>query len=154
MNKINKFANLYDKDGNLLRHVNEDGVLEDYTIEELEELVDALAEDADENGRIKDIRAYNNAQSILFKMYMKYGNPHKEELLEKVSNYLKSVSETEKENALNEAVEELENKVEPIKMDEYIDYEEVKENNEENTDDRESQLVDLHEAEQVVDEAA
>ena len=154
MSKINKFANLYDKDGNLLRHVNEDGILEDYKIEELEELVDALAKDVDENGNMKNIRSYNNAQSILFKMYMKYGNPHKEELLEKVSNYLKSVSETEKENALNEAVEELENKVEPIKMDEYIDYEEVKENNEENTNDRESQLVDLHEAEQVVDEAA
>lgn len=31
MGKISKNSNLYDKDGNLLKHVNEDGILEDYT---------------------------------------------------------------------------------------------------------------------------
>ena len=34
MGKICKFANLYDKDGNLIRKVNDKGVLENYSIEE------------------------------------------------------------------------------------------------------------------------
>ena len=84
MSKINKYANLYDKDGNLLRHVNEDGILPDYTIEELEELVDNLANDKDENGNVRNPQALNNANLILIQYYQKYGNPHISELLSKL----------------------------------------------------------------------
>ena len=89
MGKINKFANIYDKDGNLLRHVDEDGKLKNYTIEELEDLIDKLAEDKDENGNVKDPQALNNVNMILFQQYQKYGNPHEAELIEKLKELQK-----------------------------------------------------------------
>jgi len=50
MAKINKFANIYDKDGNLVRKVNEQtGKLDSYTLEEVEELVDKLTKQVQEN---------------------------------------------------------------------------------------------------------
>lgn len=52
MAKINKFANIYDKDGNLVRKVNEQtGMLDNYTLEEVEELVDKLTKQVQENPR-------------------------------------------------------------------------------------------------------
>lgn len=46
MGKISKYSNLYDKDGKLIRSVDSiSGRLDDYTIEELENLVDELAKD-------------------------------------------------------------------------------------------------------------
>ena len=74
MGKINKFANIYDKDGNLLRHVDEDGKLKNYTISELEELVDKLAEDKDEEGHVKDPQSLNNVYSVLSEEYRKHPN--------------------------------------------------------------------------------
>ena len=94
MGKINKYANIY-KDGELIRHVNEDGRLDSYTITEVEELVDKLANDKDENGNIKDQQALNNANSWLFGMYQKYGNPHESEILEMLKQSKKK--ETQKE---------------------------------------------------------
>ena len=45
MAKINKFSNIYDKDGNLIRKVNEKtGTLDKYTLEEVEQLVDELTQ--------------------------------------------------------------------------------------------------------------
>lgn len=84
MGKINKFANIYDTNGNLIRHVGDDGKLKKYTIQELEDLLDKLAEDKDENGNVKDPKALNNVNSILFQEYQKHGNPHEKELLEKL----------------------------------------------------------------------
>ena len=49
MGKINKYANIYNNDGNIIRKLNDKGVLEDYTMEELEKLVDELGNDKDEN---------------------------------------------------------------------------------------------------------
>lgn len=97
MGKINRYANIYDTNGNLLRHTNENGYLEDMTIQEVEELVDKLGEDKDENGRVKDPQALNNANSILFQMYQKYGNPHEQELKEIIKKYQES--KTTKEEA-------------------------------------------------------
>lgn len=91
MGKINKYANIYDKDGNLLRHVGEDGKLKNYTTEELEQLLDKLAEDKDENGNVKDPQALNNVNAMLFQYYQKYG-PSKS-LLDKLNTYKKTDTE-------------------------------------------------------------
>lgn len=71
MGKINKYANIYDKEGNLIRHVGDDGKLKKYTINELEDLVDKLAEDKNENGNVKDPQSLNNVYSVLSEQYKK-----------------------------------------------------------------------------------
>lgn len=124
MGKISKFANLYDKEGNLLRKVDDSGVLRDYTIEELEELVDKLAEDKDENGKVKNPQALNNANDILLQMYYKYGNPHNDEIMAALKE--KYNTKTTKEAvtaALNDVLGETNNTedVQETVMDEYIE---------------------------------
>lgn len=124
MGKISKFANLYDKEGNLLRKVDDSGVLRDYTIEELEELVDKLAEDKDENGKVKNPQALNNANNILLQMYYKYGNPHNDEIMAALKE--KYNTKTTKEAvtaALNDVLGETNNTedVQETVMDEYIE---------------------------------
>ena len=104
MGKINKYANIYDKDGNLIRHVGDDGKLKNYTTEELEQLLDKLAEDKDENGNVKDPQALNNVNAMLFQYYQKHG-PSKS-LLDKLSTYKKTDTE-EVKDALGEVNEEL-----------------------------------------------
>lgn len=69
MGKISKYSNLYDKDNNLLRHVNKDGLLKDMTIKEVQDLVDELGTDKDESGNLKKTTEFNNASSILMQMY-------------------------------------------------------------------------------------
>lgn len=108
MSKLNKYANLYDKDGNLLRHVNAQGILEDYTIEEVEELVDKLAEDKDENGNYNHPQALNNAMYILMSLYQRYGNPHAEELLTKLKSAVKKTEDDQVIEALKEVEKEVE----------------------------------------------
>lgn len=126
MGKINKYANIYSKDGNLLRHVNEDGLLKDYTIEELEKLVDELGEDKDENGNVKDPNAFNNASAILFQMYQRHGNPHEKELLDAIMKAKEAKSTKEQvEEKLEEVAQELEEPKKELVMDEYVDFEEV-----------------------------
>lgn len=79
MNKINKYANLYDKDGNLLRKAP----LTDVTIEEAEQMLDAL------KGK-EDTPEYNNLMFYLMEMYRKYGNPHKQDIIDKINEYTKT----------------------------------------------------------------
>lgn len=136
MGKISKNANIYDLQGNILRHVDEDGKLHNYTTEELEELVDKLADDKDEDGKVKDPRALNNANSILFQYYQKYGNPHENELKELIKKYQES--KTTKEEA-QQKLEEFASDIastrgynsstdasnDEIIMEKYVDYEEV-----------------------------
>lgn len=74
MGKINKYANIYDTEGNLIRHVGDDGKLKNYTINELEDLVDKLAEDKDEEGHVKDPQSLNNVYSVLSEEYRKHPN--------------------------------------------------------------------------------
>lgn len=121
MGKINRNANIYDKDGNLLRHVNEDGYLEDYTIKELEDLVDELSEDKDENGNVKDPQALNNTVAILFQQYQKVGNPHEKDLLTKIKEF------NEQQSTQEQATEKLNEVAEELEMDRYVPFEEVKE---------------------------
>lgn len=109
MGKLNKYANLYDKEGNLIRHIDENtGKLEDYTMEELEELVDKLANDKDENGKVKDPVGLNNANWILTHYYQKYGNPHLAEWIEEWKKQQEQKSTNEQiEQKLQEIADEL-----------------------------------------------
>ncbi len=68
MGKISKYSNLY-RNNTLERHVNNKGILEKYTLKEVQDLVDKLGTEKDENGRIKDQEGFNNASYILMQMY-------------------------------------------------------------------------------------
>lgn len=97
MGKINKNSNLYDKDGNFLHKPGK------YTIEELEELIDTLD---------KNSREFSNATAILMHMYEQKGNPHKDELIQKLIAQSKTkTTKTDVNNALNEVKEQLDNVV-------------------------------------------
>lgn len=98
MNKINKYANLYDKDGNLLRKAP----LTDVTIEEAEQMLDALKghEDAPE---------YNNLMFYLMEMYRKYGNPHKQDIIDKINEAYAKHKDTDE---VTEALKDVEQHVE------------------------------------------
>lgn len=98
MGKICKYSNLYDKDGKLIRSVDSvSGRLEDYTIEELENLVDELSKD--ETKRTE----YTNSMSVLMHMYETKGNPHKDEIIKKVNDYVKTkTTKSEVTKALND----------------------------------------------------
>ena len=91
MGKISKNSNLYDKDRKFLHRPGK------YTIEELEELIDTLD---------KNSREFANATAILMHMYEQKGNPHKDELIQKLIEQSKTkTTKTEVVNALNEANE-------------------------------------------------
>ena len=139
MGKVSKFSNIYSTDGELLRHVDEEtGTLKNYTTEELEQLVDKLGEDKDENGEVRNKQAFMNAQQMLMQYYMRYGNPHEEEIKAKLEEYAKQHGiEEQVQKAMDELKEEL---IEEPKtqedmlvdraglattMDEYVEYEEA-----------------------------
>lgn len=100
MGKISKYSNLYDNDGNLLRHVNDKGVLEKYTVEELKELLKTYEED----GKITDQVKYNNVMSILIAMGAETKNGNIFKNIGSSSHYSTS---TEVDNALNDIKETL-----------------------------------------------
>ena len=102
MGKISKYSNLYDKDGKLIRSVDSiSGRLDDYTIEELENLVDELAKD--ETKRTE----YTNSMSVLMRMYETKGNPHKNEIVKKINEYVRTkTTKAEVINALNDIKDE------------------------------------------------
>ena len=104
MGKISKNSNLYDKYGKFLHKPGK------YTIEELEELVDTLDKNSIE---------FANAMAILMHMYEQKGNPHKDELIQKlieqsktkttkaeVVNALKDVNITESNDSSNDIKDE------------------------------------------------
>ena len=84
MGKINKNSNLYDKDGNFLHKPGK------YTIEELEKLVDTLD---------KNSKEFANATAILMHMYEQKGNPHRDELIQKLIE--QSKTKTTKAEVIN-----------------------------------------------------
>ena len=91
MGKISKNSNLYDKDGKFLHKPGK------YTIEELEELIDTLD---------KNSLEFTMAATILMHMYEQKGNPHKDELIQKLIKQSKTkTTKAEVVNALNEANE-------------------------------------------------
>ena len=84
MGKISKYSNLYDKDGNFLHKPG------NYSIEELEELIDTLD---------KNSREFANATAILMHMYEQKGNPHRDELIQKLIE--QSKTKTTKSEVIN-----------------------------------------------------
>ncbi len=68
MGKISKYSNLYDKNGNFLHKPG------NYSIEELEELIDTLD---------KNSKEFANSTAILMHMYEQKGNLHRDELIQK-----------------------------------------------------------------------
>ena len=92
MGKISKNSNLYDKDGKFLHKPGK------YTIEELEELVDTLD---------KNSLEFTMATTILMHMYEQKGNPHKDELIQKLIKKSKTkTTKAEVINALNDIKDE------------------------------------------------
>lgn len=88
MGKISKYSNLYDKDGNFLHKPG------NYSIEELEELIDTLD---------KNSKEFANATAILMHMYEQKGNPHRDELIQKLIEQSKTkTTKAEVVNALND----------------------------------------------------
>ena len=122
MGNINKYSNLYNKDNELIKPVNNKGILTDYSIKELEDLVDSLDDGAEKN----------NAMSMLQQMYTnpktkedkEYVDQMRKDLLER----LKANTSTKKEDVVKSLGEVEEALTEPTNdtMDEYVDYEEVK----------------------------
>ena len=104
MGKISKYSNLY-KNNTLIRSVNSKGVLEKYTLKEVQDLVDKLGTEKDENGRIKDQEGFNNASYILMQMYNdpKY-NDEKENFIKELNDRLR-VNKEEVRKALDGDVE-------------------------------------------------
>lgn len=92
MGKISKYSNLYDKDGNFLHKPGS------YSIEELEELIDTLD---------KNSKEFANATAILMHMYEQKGNPHRDELIQKLIEQSKTkTTKAEVVNALNDLKDE------------------------------------------------
>lgn len=115
-----KYANWYDLNGDIINHVKADGRIHDLTIEEIEALVDKLADEKDENGNIKRKQEFDNASAVLFHMYNKYGNPHEKEIIEAVKNAAKQKASAEE---IKEKLEEVNNELED--GSEYVEYEEA-----------------------------
>lgn len=92
MGKISKYSNLYDKDGNFLHKPG------NYSIEELEELIDTFD---------KNSKEFANATAILMHMYEQKGNPHRDELIQKLIEQSKTkTTKAEVVNALNDLKDE------------------------------------------------
>jgi hypothetical protein len=92
MGKISKYSNLYDKDGNFLHKSG------NYSIEELEELIDTLD---------KNSKEFSNATAILMHMYEQKGNPHRDELIQKLVEQSKTkTTKSEVINALKDIKDE------------------------------------------------
>ena len=100
MGKISKYSNLYDKDGNFLHKPG------NYSIEELEELIDTLD---------KNSREFSNATAILMHMYEQKGNPHRDELIQKLIE--QSKTNTTKDEVIN-ALKDINIKDEETREDE------------------------------------
>lgn len=104
MGKISKYSNLYNKDDNFLHKPG------NYSIQELGELIDTLG---------KNSKEFANATAILMHMYEQKGNPHRDELIQKlieqsktkttkaeVINALKDINITESNDSSNDIKDE------------------------------------------------
>lgn len=108
MGKVGKYGNLYDRNGVLLKRCNSKGVLEKYTLKEVQDLVDKLGTEKDENGNIKDPVGFNNASYVLMQMYNnpKY-NKEKENFIRDLNDRLR-VDKEKVRRALTDGVEGME----------------------------------------------
>lgn len=117
MGKINKYSNLYDKNGKLIRHTDKDGILKNVTIPELEKMIDEYPKDG-------DTLALDNMKMALFQMYNKYGDPHREDLIKRI---LEEQAKKTNPEEVTEKLQELTDTLEEEKTDdfEYMDIENV-----------------------------
>lgn len=108
MGKVGKYGNLYDRNGVLLKRCNSKGILEKYTLKEVQDLVDKLGTEKDENGNIKDPVGFNNASYVLMQMYNnpKY-NKEKENFIRDLNDRLR-VDKEGVRRALTDGVEGME----------------------------------------------
>lgn len=130
MAKINKFSNIYDKDGNLIRKVNEKtGTLDKYTLEEVEQLVDELTQKVKDNPENLEYKTQlNNTQAFLFNMY---NNMSKEDLMKRMTVLQNSIEKaksdvTEKDQSVLKQINEEMDKLKQEYEDEYVPFEEIK----------------------------
>jgi hypothetical protein len=130
MAKINKFSNIYDKDGNLIRKVNDKtGTLDKYTLEEVEQLVDELTQKVKDNPENLEYKTQlNNTQAFLFNMY---NNMSKEDLMKRMTVLQNSIEKaksdvTEKDQAVLKQINEEMDKLKQEYEDEYVPFEEIK----------------------------
>ncbi len=80
MGKINKYANLYNQNGELIHSIDpRSGKLKDFSIKETEELLDSL-----DKGSIE----YNNAMSWLMQMYQNPKTKEDKEYVQELQNNL------------------------------------------------------------------
>jgi hypothetical protein len=124
MTKIDKNANLYDIDGNLISNAP----LHNKTIKEVEELVDNLTKKVQENPDNEVYKVYlNNAQSFLFGMY---NNMSQEDLMSRLSVLQNSIqsakdkaneAESEHLDSANEALEQLKKSLERTELDKEVE---------------------------------
>lgn len=92
MGKISKYSNLYDKNGNFLHKPG------NYSIEELEKLIDTLD---------KNSKEFASATAVLMHMYEQKGNPHRDELIQKLIEQSKTkTTKAEVINTLNDIKDE------------------------------------------------
>lgn len=127
MAKIDKNANIYDIDGNLISKAPQ----KRKTISEVEDLVDELTQKVQEEPDNEVYKVYlNNAQKTLFGLY---NTMSREELMSRMS-ILQNGIESAKERATNEekaAIDKINDEIEKLKTSydnsEYVDYEELPE---------------------------
>ena len=125
--------NIYDIDGNIIRKAGEGR----FTIEETEQLVDDLTKKVQENPDNQVYKVYlNNAQKWLFKLY---NSMTKEQLINRLSFVQNTAKQAQSEaseaeqkqleeinNIMEEFKKQYDEEPEPVKMDEYVDFEEEK----------------------------
>ena len=129
---MSKFSNLYDIDGNIINKSPQ----HNYTLEEVEELVDNLTKKVQENPENEVYKVYlNNAQKWLMHMY---DNMSREDLMKRMSLVKDSVQKAKDEasEAEQKQIEEINQIMEDFKkqydndeivMDEYVEpIEEIK----------------------------
>ena len=132
---MSKFSNLYDIDGNIINKSPQ----HNYTLEEVEELVDNLTKKVQENPDNEVYKVYlNNAQKWLMHMY---DNMSREDLMKRMSLVKDSVQKAKDEasEAEQKQIEEINKIMEDFKkqydndeivMDEYVEpIEEINETN-------------------------
>lgn len=103
--KQHKHRNLYDLEGNIIRKAP----LNSVTMQELEEMIDNYKGD-------KSSKEYGNMIMWLYRMYNEKGNPHEQELRERILNLAKS-----KQEEVKEKLEELKGDLSTEELKEAID---------------------------------
>lgn len=149
---MKNYTNIYDIDGNLIRKAGDN---HKFTIDEVEKMVDDLVEKCQKFPENSAYKVYlNNAQSWLYKMYNEMSREDVLKRLTSLQGNLTEAKEAqntvaqEQLDELNSAIEQLKREYEsnmdtevesgvaepeqsvgnpePIVMDQYVDYEEVK----------------------------